>query len=134
MADNELTVNTHITGDLPRLQPTDQVIYPDFSQQFVYKSNLENPGTRKIVESQGSLSYLLVDREQPQKARKFRIEHRETIHFSVCGKVEEEERRQQSGLTKLMTKRLMVAFTDGQVRYTSANYVRSLMAVGGTGG
>lgn len=125
--DNELIVNTQIKGNLPRFQQNEQVVYPDFNQDFVYKSNVENPETRKIVESRGSINYLLVNRDDPNNFKRFRIEHEERIHFSVCASPEMEEARTKSGLTQLMTKRLLVSFPDNQVRFTSANYMRNLM-------
>lgn len=56
-SDNALVVETHITGSLPKLGVDEQVIYPDYNQNYMYKSNFENPLTRKVVESHGSITY-----------------------------------------------------------------------------
>lgn len=55
--DNELILNTHIDGQLPRLGVDEQVIYPDFNQDFTYSANSEEPLSKKVIESRGSIHY-----------------------------------------------------------------------------
>ena len=55
--DNELMVETRIDGKLPHLGKDEQVIYPDFNQEYTYRGNLEMPEIRKIVESKGSIEF-----------------------------------------------------------------------------
>ena len=66
----------------------------------------------------------MTTKQEPNVFRNYRIEHNEVIHFSVCSKPELEEEREKSGMIQLITKQLFSTYTDGQVRFRSANYLR----------
>ena len=122
----ELILDAVIEGNLPDLAQDEQVIYPDFNEDYEFSSNIENPTTKKVVEAKGSIEYKLTSVRNPTEFKKFRIEHSERIHFSVCSALMEEKLAASSALTKLSTKRLFVSFSEGQAKFSSANYLRSL--------
>lgn len=65
----------------------------------------------------------------PDNFKSYRIEQSERIHFSVCASAHNEQLESLSAANnRLSTKRLFVTYTDseGQVRFSSANYLRSL--------
>jgi nidogen (entactin) len=124
----ELRMEAVIEGNLPDLVADEQVIYLDYSQDYEYKSIVEDPDTKKEIETKGSIPYKVSTVRSPDNFRSFRIEHSERIHFSVCNAANEERLGSSSALTKLSTKRLFVTYTqsEAQVRFSSANYIRSL--------
>ena len=124
-----MSFNTFIEGSLPEMSAQEQVIYPDYNEKYEYKSNAENPNTRKLIETRSSIKYLVVTVGQPPDLkRSFRIEHNERIHFSVCKSQNELETSEKSASVQLMTKRLSVSYTqsDSQLKFSSANFVRAL--------
>lgn len=127
-SNNELSVDVKIEANLPTLNADEQVIYPDFSQDYEYRSNQENPDTKKVIESKGSIEYKTTTVREPNQFKNYRIEHSETVHFSVCNELNEEKLAQASALVKLSTKKMFVTFVEGErlVRFTSANFIRSL--------
>lgn len=124
----ELRLDTVIEGSLPDLGPYEQVIYPDFNQDYSYKSQVENPDSRKQVEARGSIEYKTTSIRDPDNHKNYRIEYNDIIHFKACKGLNEEQLTLGSAQTKVSTKRLTVSYTEseGQVRYSSANYLRSL--------
>jgi hypothetical protein len=123
----ELKFDTVVEGNLPEMGQDEQVIYLDYNQDYQYSSNIENPENRKLVESRGSIPYKLSNIRNPNSFKNFRIEHNERIHFSVCEALIEEKQINSSALTKLITKRLQVIYTqsEGQTRFSSANFLKS---------
>jgi hypothetical protein len=121
---NEINFSASIEGTLPELNADEQVIYPDFSQEYVYSSNSD---TKKLIESRGTFEYKLSTLANQRSFKNFRIEHNERVHFSVCRSRSEQQLSNSSPSTKMSTKRLTVTFTSGEsnVRFTSANYLRS---------
>ena len=124
---NELHVDIHVSGQLPSLAIHEQVVYRDFNTDYQYRANVESPDTRKVVESKGSIEYVVTSIRHPTELRSFRIEHSETLHFSVCHELNEEKLAQASALVKLATKGLFVTYTNSEkfARFSSANFVKS---------
>ncbi len=122
----DLNVDIKVEANLPSLHYEDQVIYPDFSQEFQYRSNQENPDTRKVIEYKGSVEYKLTNIHTPDEFRSFRIESSETVHFSVCLEENDEKLGQSTALTKLSSKKMFVTFSNSErlVRFTSSNFVK----------
>lgn len=127
----ELSFETFIDASLPDLADDEQVIYPDYDEKYEYKSNVENPSTRKLVETRSSIKYLVASRYNTTRLRNFRIEHNERIHFSVCKSANEEKLSENSASVLLMTKRLTVSYTqsDSQLKFMSANFIRALNSI-----
>ncbi len=125
----EMEFSTFIEGTLPEMTNDEQVIYPDYNEKYEYKSNAENPDTRKLIETRSSIKYLVASISRPEDLKgNFRIEHNERIHFSVCKSLNELETSEKSASVQLMTKRLSVSYTqsDSQLKFSSANFVRAL--------
>jgi hypothetical protein len=117
-----------IEGQLPDLADGEQVIYPDYTSSYSYKSNMENPLVKKVVESSGSINYKTATISNPLQFRNYRIEYTDRVHFSVCDGLMKESLQSASASTKMTTKRLFVSYTnsdDGQIRFSSANFMRS---------
>lgn len=123
----ELRMETFMEGNLPSLAPGEQVIYPDYNQDYQYSSQIENPDTHKQVEARGSIHYKIATVQNPNSLKNFRIEHNEKIYFKVCKGANEEKLMSGSANTKVSTNRLSVSFTEGegQVRFSSANFLKS---------
>ncbi len=126
---NELNIDTEIAASLPSFASSlEQVIYPDFNQEFLYRSNLENGNLKKVIDSKGSIYYKLTSLQDPSSFKNFRIEYTDVIHFSIaCQSLNDEKLAQRSASTKLSTKKIFVTFENEKfARFTSANYIRSL--------
>ena len=122
-----LNLNAVVEGRLPELSGDEdnQVIFPDYNQDYEYSSNEENSNEKKKIEARGSIEYRLASIKNPNQFRKGRIEHNERIHFDVCGSLIEEKQSKSSALTKLLTKRLFVQYDESQAKFSSANFLRS---------
>ena len=122
----ELNLDAVIEASLPELSEEEQVIFPDCNQDYEYSANVENSNNKKKVEAKGSIEYKLASIRSPNQFKKGRIEHNERIHFDVCPSLIEEKMSKSSALTKVSTKRLFVSFSEGQAKFSSANYLRSM--------
>jgi hypothetical protein len=123
----ELYFDTYIEAKLPQLVNEEQVIYPDFTQQFNFRENEENPVENKIVESSGSIHYMIMSIRNTNLQKKFRIEYNEKIHFTVCPSYLSTVLATASAQIKLTTSRLFVTYSNSedQVRFSSTNGIRA---------
>ena len=119
----EIDYGTFIEGSLPDLASDEQVVYPDYDEKYEYRSNIENPDTRKVIETRSSIKYLVTS-VRDTRLRKFRIEHNERIHFTVCESSNRDDLSQNAASVLVITKRLSVSFIqrDSQVKFSSANF------------
>ena len=99
----------------------------DYNQKFNYKSNVEQPLTHKLVESQSSIFYMIATNNDDKNMPKYRMEHSEKIHFTVCDALMKEKLEADTPFVELMTKRLVVTYShnEHQVRFSSANFLRA---------
>jgi len=88
LKDNELVVNTNIDGKLPRLGRDEQVVYPDFEQDYMYQSKAEEASRGEKVDSQGSIEYKIVNRNSAYEFKNNRIEYNEQLYFEACESVD----------------------------------------------
>ena len=109
---NELSVRTEINGSLPIIDLDAQVVFKDYSQEYVHTS-------KGLIRSQGDIGYEITTPQNSQVFKSYKIQYSDEIEFEECPYSTEK------GTYRVNSKRVFIQYTkgDGLVRFSSANFI-----------
>ena len=109
---NELSVRTEVNGSLPNIDSDAQVVFKDYSQEYVHNA-------KGLIKSQGYIGYEITTPQNSQVFKSYKIQYSDEIEFKECPYSTEK------GTYRVNSKRVFIQYTKGDdlVRFSSANFI-----------